>query len=286
MDASNACPTEDTLCALLEYLVDPLLPVKSSLRHTPSISQQESVAKQVHAAVLLYNYYHRREYPHLEYLDFESFCKLAGILKPSLLSYMKFMLRSIGPVFDEPEKQLSVMEQTVMDACNICTSLEGLKDIRSIEGWPISKVTVFLVDSKKENCYLQFGTITLGIWSLIEEDTYVFDSNSEAKLDGTHINKKKRISTKSVRDELVANEDAFQQLAFLAIKKATGIDRNDLIIMEGHVVYSLSKEKTAVRFYIMQYIPRKNDERIQIPITDAIHSEFAFDWYKAEPEWK
>lgn len=38
---------EDVVRALLEYLVDPLLPAKSSSRSTPSLSQQQSVAKQV-----------------------------------------------------------------------------------------------------------------------------------------------------------------------------------------------------------------------------------------------
>lgn len=44
---ADVCPTEDAVEALLEYLVDPLLPVKSLLRETPSQSQQQSIAKQV-----------------------------------------------------------------------------------------------------------------------------------------------------------------------------------------------------------------------------------------------
>lgn len=47
MDASDVCPTEEAIKAFLEYLVDPILPPRSSLRDTPSLSQQESVAKQV-----------------------------------------------------------------------------------------------------------------------------------------------------------------------------------------------------------------------------------------------
>lgn len=43
----NICPTEEAIQAFLEYLVDPILSPKSSMRNTPSLSQQESVAKQV-----------------------------------------------------------------------------------------------------------------------------------------------------------------------------------------------------------------------------------------------
>ena len=47
MVTSDLGSAEDAVRALLEYLVDPLLPSKSSTRRTPSLSQQESVAKQV-----------------------------------------------------------------------------------------------------------------------------------------------------------------------------------------------------------------------------------------------
>ncbi|RVW28574.1 hypothetical protein CK203_094807 [Vitis vinifera] len=91
---------EDVVRALLEYLVDPLLPAKSSSRSTPSLSQQQSVAKQVHAVVLLYNYYHRKQHQQLEFL---------------------------------------ATEKMVMDACDISTSLNASKDVPNTEGWPISK---------------------------------------------------------------------------------------------------------------------------------------------------
>ena len=41
------CPTEDAIQAFLDYLLDPMLPAKSSLRDIPSLSHQQSVAKQV-----------------------------------------------------------------------------------------------------------------------------------------------------------------------------------------------------------------------------------------------
>lgn len=47
MVTSEACPMKYAIQALLEYLVDPALPTKSSVPVTPSQSEQESVAKQV-----------------------------------------------------------------------------------------------------------------------------------------------------------------------------------------------------------------------------------------------
>ncbi|KAL1804813.1 hypothetical protein ACET3Z_027881 [Daucus carota] len=47
----------------------------------------------MHAVVVLYNYYHRKRHPSLEYLTFTSCCKLAVIFKPKLLAYMKLMCR-------------------------------------------------------------------------------------------------------------------------------------------------------------------------------------------------
>ena len=46
-ELEEACPTEDAIMALLEYLVSPMLPSAKSINHTPSLPQQQSVAKQV-----------------------------------------------------------------------------------------------------------------------------------------------------------------------------------------------------------------------------------------------
>lgn len=47
MAPSNVCPTEDAVQAFLEQLVCPMLPAKSSVRDSPTLSQQQSVANQV-----------------------------------------------------------------------------------------------------------------------------------------------------------------------------------------------------------------------------------------------
>lgn len=112
---------------------------------------------QVHGVVILYNYYHRKQHRQLEFLGFESFCKLIAVLKPPLLAYMKCLQRNDDAELVEPEKQLSLTEKTIMNACDLCMRLSASKDIPDIEGWSISEVAVFLVDSRKENCLLLFS---------------------------------------------------------------------------------------------------------------------------------
>lgn len=54
-DSSDVCPAEDALKAFLEYLVDPVLPAKPSIRdNSPSPSQHQLVAKQVYILILLF----------------------------------------------------------------------------------------------------------------------------------------------------------------------------------------------------------------------------------------
>ncbi|BBG93598.1 hypothetical protein Prudu_001663, partial [Prunus dulcis] len=248
MDASDVCPTEEAIKAFLEYLVDPILPPRSSLRDIPSLSQQESVAKQVHAVVLLYNYYHRKQCPDLEVLNFDSFCKLVLVLKPALLPHMKFMQKPSDTELDDLEKQLSVTEKTIMDACNMSLRLDASKDVPNTEGWPISKVTVFLVDPKKENCLLLFSLITQGVWSVIEKDLDVAVHSSEDQTEAKHVNRNKRVTGK------------LQELNQGLMKLASG----NLHIQQ------LVKLQAAVCFFIIQCTKTVSEEIIQIPIQDVI----------------
>ena len=169
----------------------------------------------MHAVVLLYNYYHRKQDPELCFLEFVPFCKLALTLKPTLMPHMKFTLQTDPVGLNDLENQLSVTEKAVMDACNISLSLDALKDIPSIEGWPISKVSVLLVDSEKENCVLLFGSVTKGVWSVIEKSINDFNIDLENTSEG------KRISQTTTGEQLT--ESYFEQLASIAVKEATGM---------------------------------------------------------------
>ncbi|KAL2508679.1 hypothetical protein Fot_32326 [Forsythia ovata] len=221
--ASDVCRSEDLVRALMEYLVDPRLPFRFSANDTPDLSVQQAVAKQMYAVVLLYNYYHRKQHPELEFLDVVAFCD------PKELNGIK--------------DGLSVTEKAIRDACDISSALDTSKDVPNTEGWPISKVAVLLIDSKNENCLLQFAEKKVG-------------------------NKRKRNSRKSI-DEKNADDNGFLQLAFDAVKEVTGINSSDLVVLETHRVYSLSKEKTAALFYMMQCGSISESEGI--PVEDVVN---------------
>ncbi|XP_070018458.1 uncharacterized protein [Nicotiana sylvestris] len=263
--------TEEVVNALLEYLVSPRLPLTSSaIKEPPSLSQQHSVAKQLHAVVLLYNYYQRKQNPQAQNLDFESFCKLAVTLKPALVSYMKFMNQSDLTGSKDMGDDLSVAEKAIQDACNISCALDASKNVPSINKWLIAKVSVLLLDSKKETCWLLYSSVTDGVWSLLEKNLELPSAEIEGMVEGKHLNKKRRTSMRPVKVEQKGDDSGFQQFAFLAVKDATGISRSDLVVLEKHVVYSLTKEKTASCFYIMQC--KSINQDIQIPVKEIFES--------------
>lgn len=150
---------------------------------------------QVHGVVLLYNYYHRRAHTHLEYLSFESFRSLTTVLRPALLQHLK---ESSG---DGDSEQTSILEKVIVDACSLSMSLDASSDLSSLKKWPIKKVAVLLVDSKKNTCYLQHSSITQGVWSLLEKT----------------IENEKKTAADDQNEEVI-----FQKVAFAAIKEATG----------------------------------------------------------------
>ncbi|XP_056694925.1 uncharacterized protein [Spinacia oleracea] len=273
MDASvEMGPTEGAVLALLDFLVDPLLPARSSSREAITPAQEELVAKQVHAVVLLYNYYHRKQHLDLDFLDFQSFCKLAVVLKPSLQSYCTLMERTDYAELDDLDKHLSLTEKAIMNACDTARSLDASNNKPDIEGWPVTKVAVFLFDPRRENCYLFHGSITKGVWSAIEKEVNAPSQGSEA------VNKKTRVIKKASKENQTADETVLRQLAYIAVKEtcgtlicSLGINYCDLKILENHLVYSTSKEKTAVRLYIMQC--RQTNLNVDlVPINDVMDS--------------
>ncbi|KAF1899662.1 hypothetical protein Lal_00019792 [Lupinus albus] len=268
----DVCPTEDAVQAFLEHLVDQLLPEKSSIRDKPTTSQQQLVAKQVRSVVLLYNYYHRKQHPELAYLPFNEFCKLVVVMRPPLLSYMSFMQEINETDLTDGEKQLSLTEKMIIDSCDICKCLDASKKVPNIEGWPISKVAVLLINSTKECCFLLFGSITNGVWGVVEKalDTSSRSSEVTPRTENTYI--KKRVIRRPTKDELNADDSEFLQVGYSAVKEATGINNTDVTLLESYTVYSHSKEKAASRFYIMQCSQLIHQKVIQVPIKDLIES--------------
>ncbi|XP_065851078.1 uncharacterized protein [Euphorbia lathyris] len=285
MYSADFCRTEDAVGVLLEYLVDPKLPSKASARITPSRNDQESVAKQVHAVVLLYNYYHRKQHPQLEVLSFESFCKLTTIMRPTFMAFTKLMQLSNDTQLTDVERQLSLTEKKIMDACNICESLDASQNAPSIEGWPISKVSVFLIDSGRHCCWLKFGSATQGVWSLIEKDFDLMNNKPKGTIDLEHTERKKRHIRKPIKNVSCADDAMIHHFAFSAVEETTGIKQSSLSVLEKRVVYSMSKEKAAAWFYIMQCTEPEKNHVIDHPIRDAIDRLQGPLFMKSSSQW-
>ncbi|KAL1546361.1 hypothetical protein AAHA92_22965 [Salvia divinorum] len=249
-------PTEDMVQALLETLVDPLLPLRVS-NVPPSEDVQIAVAKQMHAVVLLYNYHHRKQKQDLVFLEFVDFCKLAIAIRPPLIVFMKMMKESKPQVLYGTEDRLSITERAIKGACDIALGLDASRDFPNMEGWPISNLTVLLIDSK-ENCMLQSGAVTEGALSLIQKELNVCIIPPELSTGN-------KIGNKRKRDNLLTYNTEFLQLGYDVVKDVTGISSSELEVLETHVTYSLSKEKSAAWFYIMQ-CPGSFDEHKQVPL--------------------
>lgn len=160
----------------------------------------------MHAIVLLYNYYHRKQKPELEFLDFVPFCKLALSLRPTLKPFLETIHRSEAVELNGLEDNLSATEKAVKSACDIAMSLDASKDVPTTEGYPISTVAVLLIDSEKENCLLQFDTVTEGVLSLIEKEINESCTDQETPLADDH--------------------SKFLQIGFDAVKDVTGMVRH------------------------------------------------------------
>ncbi|URE25426.1 hypothetical protein MUK42_03481 [Musa troglodytarum] len=279
--APAVVPMDDVVQALIEHLVEPLLPARVS--SPPTIDQQNSVAKQacrysifdllvflMHSVVLLYNYYHRKQFPRLEFLCFEAFCKVATIAKPILLTYMNAMHKNAEELQDL-DQQLSVMEKKIMDACNISKTLDALKNVPNMDGWLVSRVAVFLVDASKEKCFLDFGSMTQGVWSLVEKEIDKPIALVNSTKTKKHASKNKSFSC-DYSDGLLENEDSFQQLAFSVMEQKTGISCSKFSILERHLTYSLTQEKTTIRLYVMKSMEVVNDGLVEFSIKDVLTS--------------
>ncbi|KAK8938859.1 hypothetical protein KSP39_PZI011267 [Platanthera zijinensis] len=243
MHPPEIVPAEETVEALIDSLVTPFLH-----RHggSPTLEQQESVAKQMYTVVVLYNYYHRRMFTKLEFLDFKSFCKVACISKSLLLKYMNAMYKSdMSSDLDEP---LSITERMIMDACNVSLALDASKKAPDMNGWPISKVAVFLIDPSKEYCLLRSTGKTQAIMSIVEKDL-----ETPLVLEIKNILQSKTNANGSSHDKINCIEDILQEVAFSVVEKEMGISRSKLSILGSHLSYSLSHLKSSSRLYIMSY---------------------------------
>ncbi|XP_057793363.1 uncharacterized protein LOC131009985 [Salvia miltiorrhiza] len=110
-----------------------------------------------------------------------------------------------------------------------------------LSGYPISTVAVLLIDSERENCLLKCDAVAEGVWSLIEKEINEFSTDQEIRAE-ERAGKKRKLNDHS----------NFLQIGFDAVKDVAGIEVSDIEVLEAHVVYSLTKEKSAAQFYMMK----------------------------------
>ncbi|KAL7125721.1 hypothetical protein ABFS83_14G135200 [Erythranthe nasuta] len=218
-------PTEDVVHALLETLVDPLLPSRFS-NVPPSETIQNSVAKQMHAVVLLYNYHHRKQNLGLPFLDLLNFCKLAVVKRPPLIAFMKSIIK-IEPTESNiaEENELSITEKAVQHACEIAACLDASRDFPNVKEWPIYEIAIVLIDSGNKNCMLLEATINQEMLRI-----------------------KRKLNASS------SSDSEYLQVAYDSVKETTGIESSELEVLKKHLTYSLTEKKAAACFYIMRCV--------------------------------
>jgi hypothetical protein len=126
------------------------------------------VSAQVHATVLLYNYFHRKQFPQLDFADAKRFAVSASLAAGELLLVYLNQVHDRGASGDEAG--LSVTDKAIVDACGIAEALDATRDAPETITWPISKVAVLLIDKTWKRCLIEHGAVTQGVWSIPEKD--------------------------------------------------------------------------------------------------------------------
>ena len=170
------------------------------------------VVVQIHATVLLYNYYHRKQFPQLKFADPQRFCMIASLTAgEALLVYLK----QVHEHHDNGTGGgLSVTDEAVVDACNIAEALDATKDSPEMVMWPITKVAVLLLNRTKM-CLVKHGSQTKGVYSIFEKDITM-------SLGGSHSSdvSVQESSNKSVA--LPSEPYVLQQIAYSEAQLKTG----------------------------------------------------------------
>ncbi|KAL5053855.1 hypothetical protein RYX36_034537, partial [Vicia faba] len=73
----------------------------------------------------------------LAFVAFKGFCKLDVDMRPVLLPYMKFTVKSNEIDLVDMEEELSLTEKAITSAYDICMILDPSRSVPYIEGWPI-----------------------------------------------------------------------------------------------------------------------------------------------------
>uniref|UniRef100_I1QQE5 DRBM domain-containing protein n=1 Tax=Oryza glaberrima TaxID=4538 RepID=I1QQE5_ORYGL len=259
-EVNGVVEMEDAVGILVDYLVRPAL--RKGSRMTPE--NQADVARQVHMAVILYNYYHRKQFPQLAFADAMRFFKCASLtLGDSLLAYSN-MVHQHEKSSGSPGEgvNLSVTDKAVVDACGIAEALDANQDSPDMAMWPISKVAVLLLDSTRKRCLLESGSVGKNVRSLLEKE---IDTSSTSE----------HGSNKPEGQDLENEETGpyvLQKLAFSEVERRTEIKRSSLRLLDEHLAYSLTKKGTTTKLFILEYEQTAKGNFAEMPIEELIKS--------------
>ncbi|TVU21413.1 hypothetical protein EJB05_31046, partial [Eragrostis curvula] len=221
---------------------------------SPKPVNQEDVARQVHAMVLLYNYYHRKHFPHLTFANPKQFTLAAG---DALLVYLKHR---------GGDAEASVTDRAFEDACGIAEALNAKEDSPQTSMWPISKLAVLLVDPTGKKCLIDYASVTKGVWSILEKDITAASGKSR------NIDIDLSAPGSSHEIELIDSEPyKLQHAAYSEVESKTGMKGASLRFLEEHLVYSLSKKETSAKLFVLQYQQTVDSGLKEILIEDLIN---------------
>ncbi|KAM3295504.1 hypothetical protein ACQJBY_038033 [Aegilops geniculata] len=140
--------------------------------------------------------------------------------------------------------RLSVTDRAAIQACEIAEELDASKDSPDMAMWPISKVAVLLLDPTRKKCLIEYSANTKGIWSIIEKE-----------IDAT--------------DATAGNSHSTNQPAG---QESTGMKGSNLRLLDETLAYSLSKERTTTKLFIVEYEQTMEGNLVEMCLEELISS--------------
>jgi hypothetical protein len=155
-------------------------------------------------------------FPQLGFADAKRFCVCACISAgEGLLAYLTLVHAREDN--SGKEERLSATDIAAVQACEIAAKLDASKASPDMAMWPISKVAVLLLDRTRKKCLIEYGAITKGVCSIIENefDATAGISHTTSQPAGQESTKKRNVGT--------LNEPyLLQQLALSEVECRTG----------------------------------------------------------------
>ena len=132
-------------------------------------SSHRCVVPQVHTAVILYNYYHRKMFPRLAFAEAQRFFMCASLaVGEDLLPYLSMVHERENN--SGKHGSLSITDRKALQACEIAVELDATKGCPDIVLWQVAKVAVLLLDLTRKKCLIEYSADTKGVWSIIETE--------------------------------------------------------------------------------------------------------------------